>query len=801
MLDGKGKLVPILTLLLLASVTAQAVAREAEGQVAQRIIPCCDPPPPPPPPPPPVDPSIGAPEEFNASLYLNIYPDLMNVYGNNLTAATDHWKNWGLPQEGRRASQIFDPKYYLQHNPDLLQQFGSTGYLAAMQHFMNQGLPNEGRRGSLEFDVKYYLAHNPDLVAAFGSTGYLAAADHYINQGLAQGRAGSADFDVKNYIAAYPDVKAAYGATAYAQASLHWLRRGVNLGRSAPAGSLPPFLPLAECNSNLPQPTGYNRIFINNGPGGPGTPGDTYDGSAVVQNGVTVYQLDNLLRDIAEGRSPKYGPTNLIVCIGPGVFQTEGRYDFVIALPHTRARGFTVGQNWHIHGAGVDSTTLQLASFFLPTVVDIAGQLGCFPNGCETGTIQMTVNGATETVAYNGAGINGAGSLQAIANALANDFNNDPQSVLGAKVTAGGAGDWLLRFVTKGTDLDVNAVVSTSIQPSGTLPATFSLTQQLNVPGDPLAGAENLVIGTNSDNASGIEVSDLTIDDNFSALVPRSPAPLNLDAVQLRSFNGGHYIHRVNVVNAIGLRSEAFPVSIGSVAYNEFNNTHANPNSPPSQDNTIEYVTMSNWGGGGCTAITMVFATGTVRFNVVNGYGIGFGGWEMLPAARPAPQSPQVAFFSDNFAINTDYGVNVDSEYNDSAIFYFNQIIHPRHYGITIGSSNASVSRFSNFTFLYNTIEVNTSSVAGLIFQGNVTHALVGRTDFIADQPAPSGVAGILNTNSNNAGNIYQFNQIFSGFTISVPANLSCVFGNWNEVGTQRSDFPNNVTSPCVSGV
>lgn len=253
----------------------------------------------------------------------------------------------------------------------------------------------------------------------------------------------------------------------------------------------------------------------------------------------------------------------------------------------------------------------------------------------------------------------------------------------------------------------------------------------------------------------------------------------------------------MNVINAIGQRSEAFPVSIGSVAYNTPPNTHPSPSSPPSQDNTIEYVTLSNWGGGACTAVTMVFATGTVRFNVVNGYQIGYGGWEMLPASRPAPQSPQVAFFSDNFAINTGYGVNIDSEYNDSAYFYFNQIIHPRQYGIVIGGS----TRFSNFTFLYNTIEINTGSTVGLIFQGNVTNALVGRTDIIADSPAPTGVTGILNSNGGNAGNIYQFNQIFSGFTINFPIYLSCVFGNWNEVGTQRTDFPNTVTSPCVSGV
>jgi hypothetical protein len=750
------------------------------------------------------DPTIGGPEKFNASLYVNIYPDLMNVYGSNLSAATVHWKNWGLPA-GRRASQIFDPVYYLQHNPDLLQAFGPTGYVAAMQHFMNQGLPNEGRRGSLEFDVKYYLAHNSDLVAAFGSNGYLAAADHFINQGLPnEGRTGSADFDIKNYINTYPDVKAAYGSTAYAPAFLQWLRRGISLGRSAPSGPLPPLLPLAECDPNVTKPTGFNRVFINNGPGGPGTPGDTYDGSTIIQNGLPVYQLDNLLRDISEGRSARYGPANLIVCFGPGVFQTEGTYDFVINVPHRLPRGFTVGQNWHLHGSGVDATTLRLASIYLPSVVAVTGQIGCDPGGgCEAGTLQINVNGLTETVVYDGTGVNGQGTVQGIANAFAAAFNGDPHSQVTATATqgpqlpAGGGDDWLIQFFPKVTGPLVNYPVSTSITPFGGSfqQTTLALTASLGLPGD-LPGAANVVISTNSDDASGVEVSDLTIDANFPNLP--NVHPLNLEAVHLRSNAGGHYIHRLNVINTIGQRSEAFPVWIASVAYNNPGSSHANPSAPPSQDNTIEYVTMSNWGGGTCTAITMAFATGTVRFNVVNGYQIGYGGWEMPNLPATASQPAKNVFFYDNFALNTDYGFNIDSEYNSGATFYFNEILHPHRFGFVVGSGS-SATRFTGLTILYNTVEINAAGVVGVLFQGNVTNSLVGRSDFLADAPAPSGVTG-MKASGTNTGNTYQFNQIFSGFSISVPSP-GCAYGNWNEVGTQRTDFPNTSATACVPGL
>src|SRR5690242_7942156 len=158
------------------------------------------------------------PQIFYVNVYEGIYPDIMNAYGANTTAATNHWTNFGLPG-GRRASITFDPVYYLNHNPDLAAAYGITGYAAAANHFINQGLPVEGRRGSLEFDVKYYLSHNSDLAAAYG-TNYRAAADHFVGTGLpSEGRQGSPDFNVKDYINNYPDVAAGYGTTDYLDAT------------------------------------------------------------------------------------------------------------------------------------------------------------------------------------------------------------------------------------------------------------------------------------------------------------------------------------------------------------------------------------------------------------------------------------------------------------------------------------------------------------------------------------------------------------------------------------------------------
>ncbi|MGH9529598.1 MAG: hypothetical protein ACRD2S_06730, partial [Terriglobales bacterium] len=231
---------------------------------------------------------------------------------------------------------------------------------------------------------------------------------------------------------------------------------------------------------------------------------------------------------------------------------------------------------------------------------------------------------------------------------------------------------------------------------SGVVGTTLRLADIYPTPrhGFPLAGT---VFSTISDSASGVEISDLAIDDNYKA-IPGA----NLAAISLRSDAGNNWIHRINVINSEGKVSETFPVSIVSVNFRK----------PPSQNNVIEHVTMSNWGGGLCTAIALGNAVAEVRYNTVNGYQIAFGGWAL-----------GAAWFHDNTAIDSQYGFNIDSDANDGVIIQNNQIIHPLKYGIVIGGG----ARYANFKILSNTIEINSSLAEGILFQGNVTNAAIER--------------------------------------------------------------------------
>ena len=369
-------------------------------------------------------------------------------------------------------------------------------------------------------------------------------------------------------------------------------------------------------------PKDFSRIFIafnpvrtrTANPGGSGTLNDPYDGS-------TAEKFDGILRSRSEANQQ-----NLIVCIGPGTYQTEGTYDFIVNLPHKTARGFTLNKNWKIHGAGVDRTILKLIDF-VPN-----------PSGGNKGT---------------GVGV---------------------------------------------------------------------------------------VFSTFGDGASGIEISDLSIDDNYSELKTKAQQQgikaLNLNAINLRSDQGGHWIHRIKVSHSSGEINETFPVWIYSV----------NTKSPyVNTGNIIENVTISGWGGGKCTAIAVAAATADVRNNSVEDYQIGYGGWSMGKMS-----------FHDNIARNTAYGFNVDSLENESVIIKNNQIIHPKEYGIVIGGGG----HYSNFEITDNTFQINSPSVPAVLLQGNVTNAHIERNTIVAEFGGYRNAKTIVTKGRGNQANTNNANKV-----------------------------------------
>lgn len=176
---------------------------------------------------------------FNADYYLQHNPDVMNAYANDRAGALRHWVSVGLPNEGRRASQEFDVRYYLGQHGDLRNAFGSSGYVAALKHWQQIGFPVEGRRGSRELDIQYYIYRFADLRAAFGSN-YAAALQHWRTYHSSEGRRASRDFDPVFYLNNNSDLRAAFGVNNYEAALDHFIRVGFAEGRQgAPIDSVP----------------------------------------------------------------------------------------------------------------------------------------------------------------------------------------------------------------------------------------------------------------------------------------------------------------------------------------------------------------------------------------------------------------------------------------------------------------------------------------------------------------------------------------------------------------------------------
>ncbi len=79
--------------------------------------------------------------DFQCRNYLASHSDLINAYGLDISAARDHYKNYGK-NEGRLLD-TFDEKIYLASHEDLINAYG-LDIDGAIDHYINHGF-KEGR--------------------------------------------------------------------------------------------------------------------------------------------------------------------------------------------------------------------------------------------------------------------------------------------------------------------------------------------------------------------------------------------------------------------------------------------------------------------------------------------------------------------------------------------------------------------------------------------------------------------------------------------------------------------------------
>ncbi len=275
-----------------------------------------------------------------------------------------------------------------------------------------------------------------------------------------------------------------------------------------------------------------------------------------------------------------------------------------------------------------------------------------------------------------------------------------------------------------------------------------------------------VIIGTHNFDASGIEVSDMTLGDAYPTLKPRYHDKLQLMAVALRSSKGHQWIHDLHVMNAAGEVAEAFPVSV----------TSPTP-SPENQGNLIEHVSMDLWHGGQCTAIAISGGGGEIRNNKVVGYNIGYGGWSMTNVN-----------YHDNVAIDTPYGFNIDSWENKQITIAHNEIIHPK-YGIVIGGNG----NFHEFSVHDNTITAGPGTMNAVIFQGHVKQVQIVHNKIRSEG---SNAMVFLEKGAENSGNTFEENEVPDALSSSLQG-AHCAYKNVNESGRESRSLRSTQNKSC----
>ena len=162
---------------------------------------------------------------YDPEYYMLHNPDVVNCIGYNSDGIITHFINNGM-REGRMASANFDVYAYRAKYKDLRQAFGYD-MKSYYMHYLTKGrFEQRSTTGShtitdgvtiyggvdyaLVYDYNYYIKNNPDVAAVYGNDD-IAVLAHFVNNGMREGRVASPNFDVYAYRAKYRDLRQAFG--------------------------------------------------------------------------------------------------------------------------------------------------------------------------------------------------------------------------------------------------------------------------------------------------------------------------------------------------------------------------------------------------------------------------------------------------------------------------------------------------------------------------------------------------------------------------------------------------------------
>lgn len=178
---------------------------------------------------------------YNFSYYIDKYPDIKQVYGNDSEKALEHFVKYGM-KEGRSGNADFNVHAYRNNYSDLRAAFGNDlkkYYLHYLEHGIEEGrdcalvavTTYRGVDYSAVYSFEYYIGKYPDLNAAFANDP-AGALQHFLTYGIKEGRQAHENFNILAYKNNYNDLRQAFGDNNKAYVD-HYIGYGISEGRSA----------------------------------------------------------------------------------------------------------------------------------------------------------------------------------------------------------------------------------------------------------------------------------------------------------------------------------------------------------------------------------------------------------------------------------------------------------------------------------------------------------------------------------------------------------------------------------------
>lgn len=172
---------------------------------------------------------------FDERWYLNANPDVLAVVnGGGLASGLAHFVAAGNA-EGRAPNAFFMPDYYLSKNPDVAAAINAGNLKSAWEHFRLAGMA-EKRDPSPFFDTAFYLLRNPDVAAAVNA-GIITPFQHFFFTGQFEKRTTTSYFSQVSYLLMNPDVRAVVGPGNISSAMQHFITVGQSEDRTYVAQS------------------------------------------------------------------------------------------------------------------------------------------------------------------------------------------------------------------------------------------------------------------------------------------------------------------------------------------------------------------------------------------------------------------------------------------------------------------------------------------------------------------------------------------------------------------------------------